>query len=162
MDLTFDFYSGRPNPSFHLPLEIAAKIFGLISDQPLVKITAATLPSRLGYRGLNVVLPPAIVTRYRVPPVFNIPADTFEHLSLLKDLAAVRGGHACADRPARSAHAGQSRGTRVRRSGLSSRAGRSSRRWGARRTCEHFAWDPDARAGRGASSVRGFRPELRI
>jgi hypothetical protein len=89
MDLTFDLYSGRPNPSFHLPLEIAAKIFGLISDQPLAKITAATLPSRLGYRGLNVVLPPAIVTRYRVPPVFNIPADTFEHLSLLKDLSSI-------------------------------------------------------------------------
>jgi hypothetical protein len=90
MELIFDIFSGRPNPSIRLPALISRKVFDLINDIGLLPcISPEFFPSRLGYRGLKINLPTELVTKYRVPPWINLPADTIGHIKLIKELASV-------------------------------------------------------------------------
>lgn len=91
MQLTFDMFSGRPNPSWRLPSGVGSKVIELIGDSCLLPpYSSAPFPSRLGYRGLEIVLPTEIVQKYRVGPCLNLSADSpFDHLAFLKEMASI-------------------------------------------------------------------------
>ncbi|HWN49269.1 MAG TPA: hypothetical protein VNO18_05485 [Xanthobacteraceae bacterium] len=90
MQLTFDVFSGKANPAWQLPPVVSRRIFDLIGDSGLQQwISTQVFPSRLGYRGLQIVLPPEIVVKYRVSPWLNLPADAFGHVPLFQELAAI-------------------------------------------------------------------------
>jgi len=90
MELTFDVFSGRTNPSWRLPPIISRQVFDLINDIGFLRhLTSAEFPVRLGYRGLQIVLPPEIVVKYRVPSWLSLPADACDHLPLFKELLAI-------------------------------------------------------------------------
>jgi hypothetical protein len=89
MQLTFDMFSGRPNPSWQLPSMICQQVFALVNDNGLLRqLSATTFPARLGYRGVQIVWPSEVVVKYRVPPLLNLPADAFD-LDLFRELAAI-------------------------------------------------------------------------
>jgi hypothetical protein len=59
MQLTFDVFSGRTNPSWRLPPIISRQLFDLVNDNGLLqRLSSAEIPVRLGYRGLQIVWPP--------------------------------------------------------------------------------------------------------
>jgi hypothetical protein len=90
MQLTFDMFSGRTNPSWRLPPIVSRQVFDLIGDSGLLPwISSELFPARLGYRGLQIVLPPEVVQKYRVSPWLNLSADAFGHVELFKELAAI-------------------------------------------------------------------------
>jgi hypothetical protein len=91
MQLTFDMFSGKPNPSWRLPPGVGTKVFDLIGDSCLLPpFSSAPFPSRLGYRGLQIVLPTEIVQKYRVGPCLNLSANSpFDHLSFFYELAGI-------------------------------------------------------------------------
>jgi hypothetical protein len=90
MQLTFDVFSGRANPSWRLPPIISRQLFDLVNDNGLVRrLTSAEFPVHLGYRGLQIIWPPEIVVKYRVTPLLNLPVDAFDHLVLFRELAAI-------------------------------------------------------------------------
>jgi len=90
MQLTFDMFSGRTNPSWRLPPMVSRQVFDLIGDSGLLPwISSELFPARLGYRGLQIVLPPEVVQKYRVSPWLNLSADAFGHVELFKELAAI-------------------------------------------------------------------------
>jgi hypothetical protein len=91
MHLTIDVFSGRPNPSWQLPVVVGRTVFELINDSGLRLLTLPVpFPSRLGYRGLQIGLPIDIVQKYRVSPLLDIPAVLIiEHLALFRELAGI-------------------------------------------------------------------------
>jgi hypothetical protein len=90
MQIAFDMYSGRPNPSWSLPLLLARRVFDLIGDSGLLSLASLlTYPTRLGYRGLEIALPVDFVQRYKVPPFIRLPADGVDHLALIRELLAI-------------------------------------------------------------------------
>ncbi len=91
MIFKFDLYSGRQNPIWQLSPTAAKLIFELINDSGLLAVLPRTpFPSRLGYRGLNIILPPDIVLKYHVSPWINLSADSrIDHTVFFKELAAI-------------------------------------------------------------------------
>ena len=90
MQLTFDVFSGRTNPSWQLPPIISRQLFDIVNDNGLIqRLSPALFPVRLGYRGLQIVWPPEIVVKYRVTPSLDLPVDAFDHLVLFRELAAI-------------------------------------------------------------------------
>jgi hypothetical protein len=90
MRLTFDVFSGKPNPSWQLPPVVSRQVFDLINDTGLLRqLTAAEFPVRLGYRGTQIVLPPEIAVRYRLPNWLNLSADAFDHSAVFRELATI-------------------------------------------------------------------------
>jgi hypothetical protein len=57
---------------------------GLLAQAP-----QSSLPARLGYRGLQIVVPPDLATRYRIPPWINLSADIFEHAMFIRELTSI-------------------------------------------------------------------------
>ena len=92
MQVTFDVYAGRPNPSWRLPSVVSRKVTELIGDLGLLRSQASMpFPDRLGYRGLQLVLPNDVANRYRVTPWLNLSADApiFDHRALFEELLYV-------------------------------------------------------------------------
>jgi hypothetical protein len=92
MQVTFDVFAGRPNPSWRLPPLVGGKVTELIGDLGLLRtLGSVPFPQRLGYRGLQLVLPSDIANRYRVTPWLNLSADTpsFDHLVLFEGLGSI-------------------------------------------------------------------------
>src|SRR6266446_3408873 len=88
MQLTFDVFSGRTNPSWQLPPIISRQLFDLVNDNGLIqRLSPALFPVRLGYRGLQIVWPPEIVVKYRVTPSLDLPLDAFVHPGRFRELA---------------------------------------------------------------------------
>jgi hypothetical protein len=90
MQLTFDMFSGRPNPSWRLPSAIATVVFDLIVDNDLVRAqTSDTFSSALGYRGMKITLPTDLFMKYRLPPALSFSVDHADHLPVFRELAAL-------------------------------------------------------------------------
>ena len=54
MRLILDVFSGRPNPSFNLSLEVAKVVVDFIQDLPTVNSFVFPTVQRLGYRGFII------------------------------------------------------------------------------------------------------------
>ena len=90
MLLQFDVYSGNNNPTWQLPASISKKIIELTGDLGLLERQGqSAFPARLGYRGLRIVLPAEIATKYRISPWINLSADLFGHSTLVRELASI-------------------------------------------------------------------------
>jgi hypothetical protein len=89
MQLTFDVFSGRPNPSWQLPSTIAQRVFDLVNDIGLLRQSTKEFQGRLGYRGSQIILPAELAVKYRVPTWLKLSAEGFDHSVLLKELLAL-------------------------------------------------------------------------
>ena len=91
MKLSFDIYSGRPNPSWSIPDSVASKMFELVADSGLFPHNSpVAFPNRLGYCGMNIVLPQSICVKYNIPPWLNLPREgTGRHLGIIRELTAL-------------------------------------------------------------------------
>lgn len=83
MKITFDAYSGRPNPVLAASDTIAAALVEALGDLRMLGITSP-MPSRLGYRGVELELPVISALRYGVARISSVPAlVATAHLPLL-------------------------------------------------------------------------------
>lgn len=89
MQLTFDVFSGRPNPSWRLPSIIAQRIFNFVNDMRLLRRHTPTSPGHLGYRATQLVLPAEMAVKYQVPTWLNLSSSAADHTALFKELLAI-------------------------------------------------------------------------
>jgi len=90
MNLHFDIFSGKPNPSFQIPDIIGRKVFELIKDHGLIPQTSsAGFPAQLGYRGFGLELPADLSARYGMPLRSYFTAGLGAHRPMLAALATL-------------------------------------------------------------------------
>ena len=86
MLLTIDLFSGRQNPCWRIPFDIATRILDLILHYK-PNVAVFDKPQRLGYRGISVeVTSPELLRRCPLRRLF-VSADTFLHAAFLAELA---------------------------------------------------------------------------
>ncbi|MDR3495183.1 MAG: hypothetical protein P4L82_11340 [Ancalomicrobiaceae bacterium] len=91
MNLSIDLYSGRTNPAWALPASFSGLVFDLLADLGFVRnLFGASRVTNLGYRGLNIVIPPDLAVRNNIPATFIIPFnDPDLHQQLFREIIAL-------------------------------------------------------------------------
>lgn len=89
MQLSFDLFSGLPNPSWRLSLPVARTAFEIIADSDLMRSLRVPFPARLGYRGMQLHLPAELSMKYRLPQIVRLSVDGFDQRPVLNELAAI-------------------------------------------------------------------------
>ncbi len=89
MQITFDAYSGRPNPFLAAPDALSLALVEALGDLRLIGVSSP-MPNRLGYRGLEIELPVVSALRYGVGRISSVPALVASaHIPILSAIAEV-------------------------------------------------------------------------
>jgi len=93
IELTLDIFSGRRNPMWVVPLSAVRRLLGSIASEVNFRHSPATIPSRLGYRGVHIrMLSGAALGRGDLPPWLYLvpdPSNIVRHMQQVAELISI-------------------------------------------------------------------------